>query len=448
MLRARGLAELQLATAVAVLAAAAAATLLGNPGAGGIGAFFGAGLLVASLHPGLAVPFLALATPLGYWQAQLGGIQVGSLEAASLGLALGCLRHLLRTRDLLRRPAGADVAFAALVGFILLSGAGSRARGEWAHEVALWGSLAVVFAASQPALRARWVRLGFLAAVAVAALVEAIVAIVQYVEGSSGRFSQLGGAIVYPQPTGTLEHPNAVAPYLVACTLLLAGAALAERRARRGAVAAIAVVVGIGSVVPYSRGGWISLAAGLLAWSAAQRRARSLLVMMGVLGSLLAAALLFGGTFGARLSSIVSSRFSDLYGFRLTLASRALHIIAHHPLTGTGVFHETGTYAGRPTLATHPHDLLLGVAVFFGVPAALAFLALLLAAFRGALRAVADGSATVRAEGAGALAVLVVYVVDGLLEYPFWNDSLTVLTVAVFAYAVALGDSARAAPRM
>jgi hypothetical protein len=39
-------------------------------------------------------------------------------------------------------------------------------------------------------------------------------------------------------------------------------------------------------------------------------------------------------------------------------------------------------------------------------------------------------------------------VVDGLLEYPFWNDSLTVLTVAVFAYAVALGDSARAAPRM
>jgi hypothetical protein len=64
---------------------------------------------------------------------------------------------------------------------------------------------------------------------------------------------------------------------------------------------------------------------------------------------------------------------------------------------------------------------------------------------RGALRAVVDGTANLRAEGAGAIAVLVVFLVDGLLEYPFWNPSLTVLTVLVFAYAVSLGESSRVA---
>ena len=37
---------------------------------------------------------------------------------------------------------------------------------------------------------------------------------------------------------------------------------------------------------------------------------------------------------------------------------------------------------------------------------------------------------------------LVAFVVNGFLEYQFWNQSLTVLVVLMLAYAVALGDSA------
>jgi hypothetical protein len=444
VLHVRARAGLPYAVSLVVLAGVAVAVAFFDPSAGAIVAFFGLGLLLAAIHPGLAAPYLALATPFGYWHPQLAGVQIPALEAAAFGAAIGCSRRLV-VRGEARRLVGADVAFAALLGGVLISGLGSPPRADWAHDVVFWGSLLVVFVAAHRSMRARLARTMFLLGIGIAGFAEAIVAIVQYFEGSAGRFSRLGGAIVYPQPTGTLENPNALAPYLVVAMLLLAGAALAEPAGRRAIIFAAAAVIGIGSLVPFSRGGWISLAVGLLAWSGAQRRTRRLLATIATLGALLTAALLFGGTFGARLSSLASRRFSDLYGFRLTLADRAVHIIAHHPLTGTGFFHEIGTYAGRPSLATHPHNLLLGVAVFFGIPAALAFIALLVLAMRGALRAVVDGTANVRGEGAGAIAVLVVFLVDGLLEYPFWNPSLTVLTVLVFAYAVSLGESRRVA---
>jgi O-antigen ligase len=433
-LRARGLAT---AAASLILVGGIAAY---DPAAAGVVALLGAGLLLARIHPGLVAPYLALAMPLGYWHPHLAGVQVPALEAAAAGAALGCLPRVVSLSTVRVRPAAADLAFAVLFAGICSSGAGPVPKGAWAHQVVFWGSLAVVFFAIRPALRTRRFRSLYLYSIGIAGGAEAIVAFVQYFEGSSGRFSRLGGAIVFPQPEGTLENPNAAAWFLVVCLLLLAGLALAERGGRRGVVTTAAVVIGVGSLLPYSRGGWISLAAGLLAWSGAQRRARRLIGTIVILGALLGGALAFGGTFGARLSSLASRHFSDLYGFRLTLAGRAAHIILHHPFTGAGVFHEVGTYAGRPSLATHPHDLLLGVAVFFGIPAALAFLGLLVTAVRGALGATLEGSARLRAEGAGALAALVALIVDGFLEYPFWNTSLTVLTVTVLAYAVTLGE--------
>jgi O-antigen ligase len=245
---------------------------------------------------------------------------------------------------------------------------------------------------------------------------------------------------VYPQPVGTLENPNSAAPFLVLCMLLIAGRALGESRGRRAVAVAVAVLIGVAALLPYSRGGWIALAVGLIAFSAVQRRARYLIATLAALGGLLVAAIVFGGTFGSRITSVASRHFSDLYGFRLTLAERATHLIVHHPLTGTGVFHEVGTYAGRPTLATHPHDLLLGVAVFFGIPAALGFLAVLVLAFRGSLRASLRGAGARRAEGVGAFAALAAVVANGFLEYQFWNQSMAVLIMLALAYAVALGE--------
>ena len=413
-----------------------------DPALSGIAALFAAGLLLASIHPGLVAPYLALALPLGHWHPDVIGSQAPALEAASVGVALGCLPQLISRRAEPIRLGAADAAFAVFFAGVVLSGAGPAPKGAWAHSVVFWGALTIAFVTSSRAMRSGVSRALLLGGVAVAGAAEAIVTIVQYAQGASQRFSRLGGAIVYPQPVGTLENPNAAAPFLVLCVLLLAGRALAEPRGRRALVVAVAVLIGVASLLPYSRGGWIALAAGLIAWSAVQRQARYLVATIAGLGGLLAAAIVFGGTFGSRITSLASRRFSDLYGFRWTLAQRAVHHIVDHPLTGTGVFHEFGIYAGRPSLATHPHDLLLGVAVFFGIPAALGFLAVLLYAFRGAIRASLRRSGAVRAEGVGAFAALVAFVVNGFLEYQFWNQSLAVLVVLTLAYAVALGESA------
>jgi hypothetical protein len=406
----------------------------------GIVALFGIGLLAGFIHPSLVAPYLALALPFGYWHPQFAGVQAPALEAAAAGAALGGLPWLMTTRKSQRRLDVADALFVALFLFIVLSGFGPAPRGEWGHNVVLWGALTLIFASSRRALRSRDARVLFLLGLGIVGCAEAIVTIVQYAEGAGDRFSRLGGAIVYPQPVGTLENPNSAAPFLVVCALALAGPALAGGRARRAVAAGVAILIGVASLLPYSRGGWISLAAGLLAWSGAQRRARHLVATIVVLGGLLFAAIALGGTFGSRLTSLASRHFSDLYGFRLTLAKRALHIIADHPLTGAGVFQEVGTYAGRPALATHPHDLLLGLAVFFGLPVALVFLGILALALRGALIGSFGVSAVTRAQAFGVFAALVAFSVDGLLEYQFWNQSWTVLTVLLFAYGIALGE--------
>jgi O-antigen ligase len=411
---------------------------LGSASAAGVVAVLGLGFSVSVLDRAYAAPYLMALTPLGFWHPRIGGIQAPALESAAIGCAVACLPHVLR--QLRRRRLGAaELTFAVLVICILLSGLGPTPAGLWAHRFLFWGSLAVVFAASVETLREVAHRRLFLLAAGTAAFAEAIVALVQYVQGSAGRFSRLGGAIVYPQPKGTLEHPNSLALYLAVSALLMAGVALAERRRRRVAAATAAIVTALGSLVPFSRGGWIALAAGVVVWGAAQRRPGRLLAICAILLAVPAVAVAAGGTFGARLSSLASRRFDDLYGFRWELAKDAVRIAAHHPLTGTGVFNEVGVYAGRPTLATHPHDLVLGVAVFFGIPAAVAFVTLLALAIRSSWRALAAATRTHRAEAAGALGALAVLVVDGLFEYPYWNLALTVQTMGLFAYAVALG---------
>jgi O-antigen ligase len=433
-----GLRAVGVATGCTVAVAGLAAYDLATAG---VVALFAAGFLLASIHPGLVAPCLALALPAGHWHPHVIGSQAPALEAASIGVALGCLPRLLAAlRSSQYRPGVADAAFAVFFAGVIVSGFGPAPKSEWAHNVVLWGALMIAFSASSRVMHSALWRKIFLGGIAVTGAAEAVVTIVQYAQGASERFSRLGGAIVYPQPVGTLQNPNTAAPFLAVCLLLLVGRALAEPRVQRAVLVAIAVLVGVASLLPYSRGGWISLTAGLLAWSAVQRRSRYLITTVVVLGGLLVAAIAFGGTFGSRITSLASRHFSDLYGFRATLADRAIHLIVHHPLTGTGVFHEIGTYAGRPSLATHPHDLLLGVAVFFGIPAALGFLGVLIFAFRGSIRASLAGLGTRRAEGAGAFAALVALVVNGFLEYQFWNQAFAVLTVLTFAYAVALGE--------
>lgn len=407
-------------------------------------------IFATSFYVGLAGPasapaLLALLLPLGFSVASVRGVQIPLLQAAVVGCGAGYALGLYRSR---RRPElrPADLAFAVVVAGVALSGAGPVGKAEWLHDLALWGGLGLVFHCGVRALAERAARRRFYAALAVTSLVEAVYAITQYVQGFDSRFSRISGAIVYPQPEATLQHPNSLGGFLVLAVLVLLGAALAERGRARSLELAVVLVLVLGTAAPFSRGAWISLGAGLVALVVAGRRYRRPLgVAAGALVvAATAVALLDRGPLGERLTSVFNGDTTSLYGFRATLVRRALDAIAHHPLTGAGRFLERGVYADRPTLATHPHDMLLGVAVFFGIPAAVGFTVLLGLAVRAAWRASRSNDASLTAEGAGVFAALVALIVNGLLEYQFWNSALTVEIALLLTLAIALGHARQA----
>ncbi len=106
-----------------------------------------------------------------------------------------------------------------------------------------------------------------------------------------------------------------------------------------------------------------------------------------------------------------------------------------------------GVYAGRPDLATHPHNLFLGLAVFFGIPAAVAFAGVVLLAVRAAWRSYRTREDERQLTALGLVAALVALLANGLLEYPFWNPTLSTLIVLLVAlpFGVARNNSKRSA---
>jgi O-antigen ligase len=170
-----------------------------------------------------------------------------------------------------------------------------------------------------------------------------------------------------------------------------------------------------------------------------------------VLGSVVAVgsailALVVGGAIGARITSLFAADTFGLSHFRVELWSKAVHIARDHPLTGLGDFHAVGIYADRVDVATHPHSLFLGIAVFFGIPAAVAFTALFLEAARVSWMGYRREPSSRRLRSLGSLALVVAMVVNGIFEYPFWSPALTALVVLTLAVACAGGTATRTSP--
>jgi len=411
---------------------------VGGIEAAGLGLLALVALVTAWRRPYLLGPFAALMLPAGERMHVLAA-QVAPLEAVVGGGAVGYLVHLASKRERPRLTV-AHWVFAALVAAIALSTLGPVDDSDRLREVLFWAALGIVFYAVTVQVGSR--RL-LLVALAAATLVEALVTIYEYVDGWSDRFSLLNGAIVYPLPSGTLGHPNALAQFLVLAVLGVLALALAEQGALRR-VGFLAVVMGsLALVVTFSRASWIAFAVGVSVYLL-DRRTRVPVLAAGAVAAIGAAslALFNAGAIGARISSPFSGDTAGLYGFRAELVRRAAETIADHPFAGSGRFEEAGVYAGRPDLATHPHNLFLGVAVFFGIPAAIAFGALVLLALRSAWRGSRARASADSLTALGFLALLVALLVNGILEYPLWNTSLLVLVVLALAVAITLGRDA------
>jgi putative inorganic carbon (hco3(-)) transporter len=394
-------------------------------------------LVTAFLRPYLLGPLVALLLPAGE-SAHVLGAQVSPLEAVIGGGAIGYVARVATGGERLRvHPA--DYLFAALVAFIAVSTLGPVDDTDRLRELLFWGALGIVFhvvLAHCGTSRER--RLLFVGVMA-AALVEASLALYEYAAHWSERRFTTNGIFVYPVPTGTLGHRNALGQFLVLAALGVLALALAERGAlRRFGYAALGVSV-LALIVTFSRASWIAFVVGVAVYLI-DRRTRVAVLAAGAAVAALGAGLtaLGAGAIGARISSLFHPHSESLYDFRLELVKRGAKIAVEHPLTGSGHFLEAGTYAGSPDLATHPHNLFVGLAVFFGIPAALAFGALVVLALRGAWRGYRAGTDAIRLNALGFIAVLVAFLVNGLFEYPFWNTSLSALVVVLLAVAVGL----------
>ena len=405
----------------------------------GLGLLALVSLVTAYLRPNLLGPFVALVLPFSESAIVLGA-QVSPLDAVLGGGAIGYIAHLATQRERVRLGL-ADWTFAALLVFIALSTVGPVDNSDRLRELLVWGALGVVVHSITVQLPyQRYLRLRLiLIALAASTLFEASFALYQYVDRWSARVSLLGGGIVYPLPTGTLTHHNALGQFLVLSVLAILALALADR----GGVRRLGfLAVGAGSlalVVSLSRASWIAFAIAVSVYLL-ERRTRRPVLVAGAVAAAGAVTLGFldAGAIGSRISSLFGSDAVSSYDSRLELVERGVRIAADHPLTGSGRFEETVVTSGLPDFAAHPHNLFVGIAVFFGIPAALAFAGLVLLALRAVCTRFRTPADTLRLTALGFLALLVALLVDGLFEYPFWNTSLTVLVVLVLALALSL----------
>ncbi len=399
--------------------------------AAGLGLLAVGAFLVALRRPYLLGPMVALLLPARESIVVLNA-QVAPLEAVVGGGALGYLIFVTRDRERLRLSAS-DWTFAALLAFIAFSTVGPVDNSDRVRELLFWSALAVNFHAVRTQSENPRSRRLLLVSLAVAAIVEVSYALFEYVDQWSDRFSVLGGAIVYPLPQGTLAHPNALGQFLVLAGLTVLALALDERGwwRRVGLIAGVAGSLAL--AVTFSRTSWMACTAGISVYLV-ERRARLPVLLAGAAVALAAIALvaLDAGAIGARIASL-SNATTELYDFRFEVIGRGARIAADHPLTGSGHFAETGVYAGQEALATHPHNLFIGLAVFFGIPAALAFAVLVMLAFRATVTRLRGEIGSARLREVGLLGVLVAFLVNGALEYPFWNGALTVLIVLILA---------------
>ncbi len=420
-------------------------TALGRHQLGGLVGLAAAAGGLSYVSPILPGPLVALALPVDRG-TELLGVHVWALHAVIGGAAVGYLAHLASTRQVARLRVE-HWLYALLVGCLAVSILGPIDDSARIRALVAFGALGPVFHSVTTRVAERHARSALLAGLALAMVVEAVYTLYQYLDAFSERIDVRGGAVVYPSPLGTFPHQNLLGQFLVLGGLTVAALAFTERGRLRRAALAIAGLTALALVLTFSRASWIALACGAAIY-AVDRTLRLRVAVVGVLA--VVATVLLGvlgeGAIAARISTLWNGG-AGLSTFRLELAGSAARVVAEHPLTGTGVFREVGVYAGQPDIASHPHNLFLGLAVFFGIPAAIAFALLVARAFATAWRARTAGSVPSRT-AVGMLGALTAFLVNGLFEYPFWSLQLTALIVLVLGFALGLGGGRPPARRL
>jgi O-antigen ligase len=234
---------------------------------------------------------------------------------------------------------------------------------------------------------------------------------------------------------------------LMVLALVLAARALTAFRppGDRLADGALAVAATLLVGLTFTRNAYVGLAAGALVLVLAVRP-RLALALVPVAALLL---LLLPASVRDRAASTFD-RTDAAARDRLSMWAAGTEIVAQRPFFGVGpgrikelypVYRQPGFV--EPSVG-HLHNNLVNVAAETGVPSAVAYGALVVAAFAGARRLAGRERPAVRALARGALAANVALFVAGLFEYNFGDDEIQRVMLVVLALPFAAARVARA----
>ncbi|MHB8571767.1 MAG: O-antigen ligase family protein [Candidatus Dormibacteria bacterium] len=260
-------------------------------------------------------------------------------------------------------------------------------------------------------------------------------------------------------PTGFFENANFTALLCAPALMLSLAFATALWRGHRRAfppAAVLCLVLALGVLLSYSRGGFAATAAGLLCWVGLAvwrgERLRPRVVLAWSAAAAAVAAALFVALPGLRLRLLHQLNPSDPHNTlntRFPIWDAALRMLRDHPLQGIGI-REFGTQLKRyaPGLTEtheHPHNLVLNLWLCLGVLglAAYTWCFVALAKVLRAGRRLKDHRGF-HLLHAGVAAAVVAILVHGLVETPIWKNDLSLDFWAMVAFATAALASQRA----
>lgn len=454
-----------------IAAGALAVVLLALPGKWMLAAVAALGILIAALvQTDLRRYFavlLVLSLPLATFSKQffaregyfgVPGIGVGVVDVMLVALYAQWLNTGV-DRERLRRVV-LSPAHIATLGFLALTALSMLVARD--RQLAMFGAFDMLKAYALFVFIACNVRERYVGplvdALAATVLVQALLAVAQYLTGSSLGLASLGeselmrmtfGGETFVRVAATLVHPNQFSNFLglilpVLLSVLLTGRRGPGRRVLYATVFALGMLV---FVLSFSRTGWIHLAvssAVVVLMSVRRGIVRREVSNVAVVGGLVVAIMLlvFSGAIVARLFD------SDpvLVTMRFDMGRVAWRMIAENPVLGVGAnnyVHVLPDYDFLGVMTAPVHNVYLLLAAELGVLGLGAFIAVLVALATRAVRSSRSANALTGAVAVGLAGALAGFAVDGLSDFSYALASMHALFWLLAGLTVALGANER-----
>ncbi|MBI4498381.1 MAG: O-antigen ligase family protein [Chloroflexi bacterium] len=364
-------------------------------------------LVVGLLHPVWPLALVALAVPFGSEvPLRIGGAGGATDLAVAIAVGVWGVGFLARRRAQLRVPA-AFLPIVPFLGVLALSLTLAPAVTPGAKELLKWLEFGLVALAAAHTLGSPRSRRVLVAAVLVAASLEAAVGWYQVAARSGPESFRLAGGFL--RAYGTFGQPNPFAGYLALALPLVVSLALGPPGRWRPpplpvalGLALAGVLIGGGIALSLSRGAWLATLAALTVVCALHSRwARlalalgvGLLLMVGMAGaadalppqvvSRFAIVTRYLSVFDARQAVVTPENYAIVE--RMAIWQAAAAMVADAPLLGVGsgtfdLAYRTYALRGWPTPPGHAHNAYLTVLAETGIVGALAHGLVLLGLF-------------------------------------------------------------------